>query len=167
MPDTWAIGQLFPIVPLQRLREEPSVSAVLSDITCYSDGKLAAFIGANARGGRSSRLDVHPLHGSGAPYYLGMFLGGAYQEALGGTHNLFGAPDAVSVVAAAADAGFDISVARPGDASANVLARMGYDPPAMIDRLGRRIQKCSRDCHGDQIAGLIRTSFNASPYLCP
>uniref|UniRef100_A0A453QJH2 Arginine decarboxylase n=1 Tax=Aegilops tauschii subsp. strangulata TaxID=200361 RepID=A0A453QJH2_AEGTS len=86
----WAIEQLFPIIPIQRLQERPAVDGVLSDLTCDSDGKVDQFIG-----GRSS-LPLHelPAHGTRG-YYLGMFLGGAYQEALGGLHNLFGGPSVV------------------------------------------------------------------------
>uniref|UniRef100_A0ACD6ABZ1 Uncharacterized protein n=1 Tax=Avena sativa TaxID=4498 RepID=A0ACD6ABZ1_AVESA len=83
----WAIEQLFPIIPIQRLQERPAVDGILSDLTCDSDGKVDHFIG-----GRNS-LPLHelPSHGT-CGYYLGMFLGGAYQEALGGLHNLFGGP---------------------------------------------------------------------------
>uniref|UniRef100_A0A453LWD1 Arginine decarboxylase n=1 Tax=Aegilops tauschii subsp. strangulata TaxID=200361 RepID=A0A453LWD1_AEGTS len=92
LPDMWAIEQLFPIIPIQRLQERPAVDGVLSDLTCDSDGKVDQFIG-----GRSS-LPLHelPTHGTRG-YYLGMFLGGAYQEALGGLHNLFGGPSVVRV----------------------------------------------------------------------
>ena len=92
MPDSWAIKQLFPIMPIHRLEEQPTRPAVLGDITCDSDGKVDAFI---------DRRDVKrtlPLHTStAANYYLGAFLLGAYQEILGDLHNLFGDTNAVHV----------------------------------------------------------------------
>ena len=84
--DSWAIEQIFPIMPIHRLNEEPTQRATLADLTCDSDGKVARFIGAK---GQKEVLELHPLK-SGKPYYLGMFLMGAYQETLGNLHNLFG-----------------------------------------------------------------------------
>ena len=92
IPDSWAIKQLFPIMPIHRLNQPPSHHAVLGDITCDSDGKIDSFI---------DRRDVKrtlPLHTvNGDPYYLGVFLVGAYQEILGDLHNLFGDTHAVHV----------------------------------------------------------------------
>ena len=92
MPDSWAIKQLFPVMPIHRLNERPTRHAVLGDITCDSDGKIDQFI---------DRRDVKrtlPLHTfNGEPYYLGAFLIGAYQEILGDMHNLFGDTNAVHV----------------------------------------------------------------------
>ncbi|MEX2115159.1 MAG: biosynthetic arginine decarboxylase [Pirellulales bacterium] len=92
MPDSWAIKQLFPVMPIHRLDERPTRHAVLGDITCDSDGKIEQFI---------DRRDVKrtlPLHTfNGEPYYLGAFLLGAYQEILGDLHNLFGDTNAVHV----------------------------------------------------------------------
>ena len=87
VPDSWAIDHVFPVVPIQRLNEEPTREATLEDITCDSDGRLDLFIG-NQRGTEKS-LRVHPLE-NGEPYQLGIFLLGAYQEILGDLHNLFG-----------------------------------------------------------------------------
>ncbi|HMF15829.1 MAG TPA: biosynthetic arginine decarboxylase, partial [Gemmataceae bacterium] len=92
MPDSWAVNQLFPIMPIHRLNEPPSRKAVLGDITCDSDGKIDQFI--DLRDVRST-LDLHPYNGQ--PYYLGAFLLGAYQEILGDLHNLFGDTNAVHV----------------------------------------------------------------------
>ena len=92
IPDSWAIDQIFPVVPIHRLNEQPTMHAVLGDITCDSDGKLDRFV---------DRRDVKrtlPLHAfTGKPYYLGVFLIGAYQEILGDLHNLFGDTHAVHV----------------------------------------------------------------------
>jgi arginine decarboxylase len=92
MPDSWAIKQLFPVMPVHRLDEQPTRHAVLGDITCDSDGKIDQFI--DHRDVRRT-LPLHPFDGS--PYYLGIFLIGAYQEILGDLHNLFGDPNAVHV----------------------------------------------------------------------
>jgi arginine decarboxylase len=92
MPDSWAIDQLFPIMPIHRLNEEPARRAVLGDITCDSDGTVDKFI--DLRDVRGT-LELHPY--TGEPYYLGAFLLGAYQEILGDLHNLFGDTNAVHV----------------------------------------------------------------------
>ncbi|REK12759.1 MAG: biosynthetic arginine decarboxylase [Planctomycetota bacterium] len=92
MPDSWAIKQLFPVMPIHRLDERPTQHAVLGDITCDSDGKLEQFID---RRDVKKTLPLHPFNGE--PYYLGAFLLGAYQEILGDMHNLFGDTNAVHV----------------------------------------------------------------------
>ena len=92
MPDSWAIKQLFPIMPIHRLDEKPVRRGVLGDITCDSDGKIDQFI--DLRDVRNT-LELHPFDGQ--PYYLGAFLLGAYQEILGDLHNLFGDTNAVHV----------------------------------------------------------------------
>jgi arginine decarboxylase len=93
LPDSWAIDQIFPIIPISRLDEKPSRTCTLQDMTCDSDGKIANFI---APQGTASSLPVHPLR-QGEPYYLGVFLVGAYQEILGDMHNLFGDTNAVHI----------------------------------------------------------------------
>jgi arginine decarboxylase len=93
LPDSWAIDQIFPIIPISRLDEKPTRTCTLQDMTCDSDGKIANFI---APQGTSSSLPVHPLR-QGEPYYLGVFLVGAYQEILGDMHNLFGDTNAVHI----------------------------------------------------------------------
>ena len=92
MPDSWAVKQLFPIMPIHRLEEAPSRHAVLGDISCDSDGKVDQFID---RRDVKKTLPLHPWNGN--PYYLGAFLVGAYQEILGDLHNLFGDTNAVHV----------------------------------------------------------------------
>jgi arginine decarboxylase len=88
MPDSWAIDQLFPICPIHRLAEEPTRRGIMADITCDSDGKVDNFV--------DKRIELHELR-SGEPYYLGVFLLGAYQEILGDLHNLLGDTHAVHV----------------------------------------------------------------------
>lgn len=86
LPDCWGIDQLFPIMPIERLDEQPTRYCTLQDITCDSDGKVANFA---VNGSQSNVLPVHPIR-KGEPYYIGAFLVGAYQEILGDMHNLFG-----------------------------------------------------------------------------
>ena len=93
LPDSWAIDQLFPIMPIHRLLEEPARRGTLQDVTCDSDGKIDRFVGG--KNGRSS-LELHEFR-DGEDYILGIFLTGAYQEILGDLHNLFGDTNAVHV----------------------------------------------------------------------
>ncbi|MBX3042258.1 MAG: biosynthetic arginine decarboxylase [Candidatus Kapabacteria bacterium] len=93
LPDSWAIDQIFPIIPIHRLNEKPTKSATLQDITCDSDGKIDHFIGI---GDTSYNMQVHQLK-KNEPYYIGVFLVGAYQEILGDLHNLFGDTNAVHI----------------------------------------------------------------------
>ena len=93
LPDSWAIDQIFPVMPLNRLNERPSCYATLQDVTCDSDGKIDNFI---ATSNDPFHLPVHPLK-EGEPYYIGVFLVGAYQEILGDLHNLFGDTNAVHI----------------------------------------------------------------------
>src|SRR5690606_32741739 len=93
LPDSWAIGQLFPIMPIHRLNERPGRNATFSDITCDCDGKIDAFIDLHDV---RKTLPVHEVR-PGEPYLMGVFLVGAYQETLGDLHNLFGDTNIVSV----------------------------------------------------------------------
>ena len=139
MPDSWAIKQLFPIMPIHRLEEEPTHPAVLGDITCDSDGKVDQFI---------DRRDVKrtlPLHKyNGQDYYLGAFLLGAYQEILGDMHNLFGDTNAVHVrMAENGDAILDAVV--KGDTVREVLNYVQFNAEGLIARLRRDVETAVRD----------------------
>lgn len=123
LPDVWAIDQLHPIVPLQMLNQLPDRRAVLSDITCDSDGKVDQFILAD---GISPSLPVHSLPEEGR-YYLGVFFVGAYQETLGDLHNLFGDTNVVTIDLRA-DGGFDLLHEQEGDTISQVLSYVEYDP---------------------------------------
>ena len=171
MPDTWAIGHLFPIMPLQRLNEEPTVRAILSDLTCDSDGKINKFIGTGAKKGTLNYLNVHSLE-EGKPYYMGMFLGGAYQEALGGIHNLFGSLDVVNVNKdGRICSGFKVTEGCAGQTIGDVLRRMNYDPSTMLHCLKLHIQndlEYTKDGGDNDMMDFIEKmawSFEASPYL--
>jgi len=121
VPDAWAVQQLFPILPLQRLDEEPTRRAILADLTCDSDGKITQFVGPE---GTKETLEVHSLVPD-EPYYLGFFLVGAYQEILGDLHNLFGDTNVVHVALDAADRPRLVHVQR-GDRVKEVLAYVQY-----------------------------------------
>lgn len=157
IPDFWAIGQLFPIVPIHRLDQRPTVNGVLSDLTCDSDGKLDRFIG-----GRKS-LPLHEFS-SGGGYYLGMFLGGAYQEALGGFHNLFGGPSVVRVEKSDGPHSFAVTRALPGSSCADVLRTMQHEPELMFESLKRRAEEYAHG-DGDAITCGLARAFNSMPYL--
>ena len=126
MPDSWAIDQIFPIVPLQRLDEKPLRAATLQDITCDSDGKIDNFISTR---NFSYYLPVHPIKQK-EPYYLGVFLVGAYQEILGDLHNLFGDTNAVHV--SVTDDGYEIDQIIDGETVAEVLDYVQYNPKKLV-----------------------------------
>ncbi len=138
MPDSWAIKQLFPIMPIHRLDEPPVRRAVLGDITCDSDGKVDQFI--DLRDVRST-LELHPFDGS--PYYLGVFLLGAYQEILGDLHNLFGDTNAVHV-SLDEDGTPSIDTVIKGDTVTEVLNYVQYSAEKLIDRLRKDLERAVR-----------------------
>lgn len=163
IPDFWGIGQLFPIVPIHRLEQKPSVKGILSDLTCDSDGKIDKFIGGE------SSLPLHELQGDGGTgtgkYYLGMFLGGAYEEALGGLHNLFGGPSVVRVSQSDGPHSFAVTRAVPGPSCGDVLRVMQHEPELMFETLKHRAEEC---CNGNGISALANSlakSFRNMPYL--
>jgi arginine decarboxylase len=122
MPDVWAIDQVFPIVPIERLDEVPTRRGVIADMTCDSDGKIDTYV---ENEDLDSSLPLHALR-PGESYRLGFFLVGAYQEILGDIHNLFGDTDAVEVHATADDRGYAITQQRRGDTTDVMLDYVGY-----------------------------------------
>ncbi|MBN2814334.1 MAG: biosynthetic arginine decarboxylase, partial [Bacteroidales bacterium] len=126
MPDSWAIDQIFPIVPLQRLDEKPLRAATLQDITCDSDGKIDNFISTR---NFSYYLPVHAIKPKES-YYLGVFLVGAYQEILGDLHNLFGDTNAVHV--SVHDDGYEIDQIIDGETVAEVLDYVQYNAKKLV-----------------------------------
>ncbi len=128
-PDSWAIKQLFPCLPLHRLDERPTRRAVLADITCDSDGKLDRFIDLRDV---KDVLELHPLNGQ--PYYLGLFLVGAYQEILGDLHNLFGDTNAVHV-SLKPGGGYTLDHVAEGDRVTDVLSYVQYSRKDLIRRV--------------------------------
>jgi arginine decarboxylase len=129
-PDSWAIEQLFPILPIHRLNEQPEELGHFADLTCDSDGKLARFI---AQGQSKPLLELHH-HNPDEPYLIGLFLGGAYQEVMGNLHNLFGSTDAVHI-RLGAGGGYRVDHVVRGNTNAEVLEAMEHDPELLLERL--------------------------------
>jgi len=142
--DSWAIDQVFPIVPIHRLDEAPSRRGILADITCDSDGRVDRFPGGGG-GEPQGSLELHPLRkaegaaGSSEPYYLGIFLAGAYQETLGDLHNLFGDTHAVHIQAGENGEWYLQEVVE-GDTVRDVLRYVQYDPDEIRRTLRREVE---------------------------
>ena len=134
-PDMWAIDQLFPIMPIHRLEERPEVRATLADLTCDSDGTVTHFIDAEDE---RDTLELHAIE-EGRPYYLGMFLNGAYQEILGDMHNLFGDTNAVHV--ATSERGYEVTHVIKGDSTKDVLRYVQYQPVEMLEAVRRQAER--------------------------
>jgi len=156
LPDSWAVKQLFPIMPIHRLSERPTHHAVLGDITCDSDGKVDRFI---------DRRDVKrtlPLHTvDDHPYYLGAFLVGAYQEILGDMHNLFGDTNAVHV---SMDSNDDVVVEAviEGDKVSEVLQYVEFDPRVLMRQLRSSVEQAIRENRiDDRQAGRLLRFYEA------
>jgi arginine decarboxylase len=126
LPDAWAIDQIFPIMPIHRLNEEPVIAATIQDMTCDSDGKIDNFI---ATRNSPHFLPVHPMKAR-EPYYIGVFLVGAYQEILGDLHNLFGDTNAVHV--SVDEDGYKIDQVIDGESVAEVLDYVQYNAKRMV-----------------------------------
>lgn len=139
LPDSWAIEQLFPIVPLTRLNEQPTRKVVLADITCDSDGKVERFID---EADVSATLDLHELN-PGEPYFLGIFLVGAYQETLGDLHNLFGDTH-VAHIKINDDGDWTVEETISGDRVRDVLKYVQYDVEDLVRDLRRDCEQSVR-----------------------
>ena len=126
LPDSWAIDQMFPIMPISRLDEKPTRTATIQDVTCDSDGKINCFISSH---GFSNALPIHPIK-NGESYYLGVFLVGAYQEILGDMHNLFGDTNTVHV--SVHKGGYEIEQIIDGETVAEVLDYVQYNPKKLV-----------------------------------
>jgi arginine decarboxylase len=134
MPDSWAIKQIFPVMPIHRLDRPPTQRAVLCDITCDSDGKITRFVG---RRDVQRTLPLHKLDGS--PYYLAAFLVGAYQEILGDLHNLFGDTNAVHVTVSA-QGDVDLKTVIKGDTVSQVLSYVQFTREELLSRLDTAVE---------------------------
>ncbi len=146
LPDSWAIDQLFPIMPIHRLDEEPTRRGTLQDITCDSDGKIDRFVGE--KDGDPS-LALHEWHDGEAPYILGVFLTGAYQEILGDLHNLFGDTNAVHIHLT--PEGYEISDLVHGDTVTEVLNYVQFRASDLLQTFRRKVT---------QVKHLSRTDAN-------
>jgi arginine decarboxylase len=172
VPDSWAIDQLFPIMPIHRLNEEPTRRGILADLTCDSDGKIDQFIDLRDV---KSVLELHPLRevetgsrGEGEqerissqfthspnpkskiqnlkskePYYMGLFLAGAYQEIMGNLHNLFGDTNAVHIKLT--PRGYEIEHVVKGDTVTEVLGYVQYDAEDLVESVRRRTEQALRE----------------------
>lgn len=139
LPDSWGIDQLFPIMPIERLNEKPTISATLQDITCDSDGKISAYVNYNQQ---TSYIPLHTFH-EGEHYYIGVFLVGAYQEILGNMHNLFGDTNAIHITVD--EDGYSIDKTIDGETVADVLEYVQYDPKRLVRRLEAWVSKAVKE----------------------
>ncbi|MGK2960896.1 MAG: biosynthetic arginine decarboxylase [Gemmatimonadaceae bacterium] len=134
LPDSWAIDQLFPIMPIHRLGEEPTRRGTLQDVTCDSDGKIEKFIGD--RSAAKPSLALHPFS-DGEAYILGIFLTGAYQEILGDLHNLFGDTNAVHI--RLSKDGYEVAELVHGDTVTEVLAYVQFRASDLLATFRRKV----------------------------
>ncbi|MCB0338026.1 MAG: biosynthetic arginine decarboxylase [Bdellovibrionales bacterium] len=140
IPDSWAIGQLFPVMPIQRLNEEPKRRATLADMSCDSDGKIDKFVDLRDI---KRYVPVHAIDTS-KRYFLGVFLVGAYQEILGDLHNLFG--DTNVVHAEIGDDGeVEVHNVIEGDTVREVLSYVQYDPPMLVEKLRQSMERAMKE----------------------
>ncbi len=165
LPDSWAIGHLFPIMPIQRLGERPTRNAVLADITCDSDGKIDRFVSARET---KRTLELHELV-KGEEYYLAAFLVGAYQETLGDLHNLFGDTHVVHIKLHA-EGGWWIEEIVKGDTATKVLEYMEYDTDELYPRLARDCERAVREgrmslAEAQVVKRFYETELNGYAYL--
>jgi arginine decarboxylase len=164
-PDSWAIDQLFPIMPIHRLDEEPTRRGTLADLTCDSDGKIDQFIDlrdvkyvlelhplkpkkpeSQSSGSPSKTLSsqtVQPSQSAHEPYYLGMFLNGAYQEIMGNLHNLFGDTNAIHIKLT--PQGYQIEHVVKGDTMKEVLGYVQYDSEDLVENIRRRAEQALQE----------------------
>ncbi len=161
IPDAWAIDQIFPIVPISGLDVAPDRRGVIADLTCDSDGRIDAYVDAEG-------IDVSlPLHApvAGEPYRLGIFLVGAYQEALGDIHNLFGDTDAVNVRLTDAG-GYEFSHVRRGDTTDVMLDYVGYDLAALRSSYREKIAAAGLDGNAAKgVADALEAGLTGYTYL--
>jgi arginine decarboxylase len=135
IPDSWAVGQLFPIMPIHRLNELPADFATLVDVTCDSDGKVDKFVDLKDV---KDVLELHPY--TGDPYYLAVFLVGAYQEVMGSCHNLFGAPNEAHVVIDT-DGRYHVTRLVAGSRVGDMLAFARYDKDQLQQQFGQLVRQ--------------------------
>lgn len=164
LPDSWAIDQMFPIMPISRLDEKPAHQCTIQDMTCDSDGKITHFV---APQGSSYCLNVHGLKPN-EPYYLGVFLVGAYQEILGDLHNLFGDTNAVHI--SLTKDGYEIDQVIDGEAVADVLDYVEYNPKKLVRNLETWVTACMKRGaitpeEGRQFLNNYRAGLYGSTYL--
>ncbi|MFQ5628765.1 MAG: biosynthetic arginine decarboxylase [bacterium] len=166
LPDSWAVGHIFPIMPIHRLNEKPGHNAVLADITCDSDGKIDKF--AELRDVRPT-LAVHPFKAS-EEYVLGFFLVGAYQEILGDLHNLFGDNNAVHISWDDEDETYSIDHVEYGDTVTEVLNYVQQSSEKLINRFRAKVERSVRRkqvsiSDSREILDIYRSGFDGYTYM--
>lgn len=164
LPDSWAIDQIFPIMPIHRLNEKPTNFATLQDITCDSDGKIDHFIGT---GEYSYNLQVHPLK-KNESYYIGVFLVGAYQEILGDLHNLFGDTNAVHI--AIENEKYVIKQVIDGETVAEVLDYVQYNSKKLVRTMESWVTTAVKEgkisaTEGKEFLAIYRSGLYGYTYL--
>jgi len=157
LPDIWALKQIFPIMPIQRLHEYPQARAVLHDITCDSDGRIDDYVDSE---GIEHSLPVHQISDN-ENYALGFFLVGAYQEILGDMHNLFGDTHAVNVLFN--ENGFELSDLHRGDSVDYILRHIRFDPNQLLQQYKSKLEQSSTDAKKTQ-SYLVELSEGLSGY---
>jgi arginine decarboxylase len=165
LPDAWAIDQMFPIMPIHRLNERPTQEATLQDVTCDSDGKIEKFIGMYDY---PAFLPVHPLK-EGEPYYIAVFLVGAYQEILGDLHNLFGDTNAVHVVLDG-EGGYRVQQIVEGETVADVLEYVQFNPKKLVRTMEQWVSASVKEgkislAQGKEFLDMYRSGLFGYTYL--
>jgi arginine decarboxylase len=138
LPDSWAVKQVFPVMPIHRLQERPERRATLVDLTCDSDGKIEHFIDTDT-GQSQNYIEVHDIF-DGQPYYLGAFLTGAYQEILGDLHNLFGDTDTVHITINE-NGTYSVDHVLQGDTVTEVLSYLDYNRGELIEMMRKATEQ--------------------------
>ncbi len=154
VPDSWAINQLFPIMPIHRLKQEPKKRGVIADLTCDSDGRFNQFIDIKKEA--KNLLELHAL--TTEPYYLGVFLMGAYQDIMGNRHNLFGSTNVVHL--RFTDEGYKVDDQAQGSSVQDMLNQVQYEPLDLIGKLQKHIDFA----HSQQKITLEQATFLLDHY---
>jgi len=165
LPDFWAIGQTFPVMPIHRLNERPTREAIIADLTCDCDGKIDRFVHPE---GERTTLPLHALEHD-KEYYLAVFLVGAYQATLGDLHNLFGDTNVASV-RINSDGSFDFVHELHGDTISDVLSYVEYEPENLFRRFRNTAEKAVREgrisvAERQQMLGAFTESLRGYTYF--
>lgn len=162
LPDVWAIEQVFPLMPLHRLDEEPDRAALVQDLTCDSDGCIEQYVDQD---GVESTLMLHPADGQ--PYLLGIFLVGAYQEILGDMHNLFGDTDAVNVELDG-QGGYRLAGPERGDSVDDLLRYVHFEPQQMLEQFRRKLAGSGAGAEArERWFRELKSGLHGTTYLLP
>ena len=165
LPDSWGVDQVFPIMPIQRLDEEPTIETTIQDVTCDSDGKIDMFV----RGGEVARtIPLHPIK-KDEPYFIAVYLVGAYQEILGDLHNLFGDTNAVHIVCND-KGGYDIDKVIDGESVEDVLDYVNFSDKALVRNMENWVTRSVKEGkitlqEGKEFLNIYRSGLYGYTYL--